>query len=227
MRVGAVITLGAAGLGWLTACTSGTSTGHHRDVTEVTVYSDGGHWFDSYGKVSQDHLYQKSRDGFGAMIYLTTQKDFIGTFERSPFLARLEIPESAHAGEKYYALLIIFGPGKDLNGRSFVTFTGRVRDPNEHEYQEYADAIVLKDFNSAPDARLHISNSRITLQFTRESLPGDYTVDLVVTDHIKHVSLHLVQAIRLEEIRSSGHLIATLAAEPDHLAADDEVGAVD
>jgi hypothetical protein len=231
MRAFVMFTLGTAGLVMLDGCAGDAAlpvTRQERpEVTAAIAYSSDGFWCDSDGKVTQDHLHQKVRDGFGAMIYLTPHKDFIESFERSPFVARLESPDSAHAGEKYYALLIIFGPGKDLNGHSFVTFTGRVRDPNEHNYQEYVDAIVLKETNTSPDARLRISNSRITLQFTHDSIPGEYVVDMVVTDHIKHVSLHLMQTVRLEAIRTSGHIIAAQIAEPSPLQPDDDVGAVD
>lgn len=207
-------------LGLLAGCSSTPS--HPRgEVTIVTVYSTDGAWFEFDGRVEHERTHQKAQDGFGAMLHLTTNRYFIDTFNLSPFLARLEIPESAMAGEKYYALVIFFGAGKDLNGRSYVTFTGRVRDPNNHPYEEYTDAPVFQGPNTAPDPLMRISNSRLTLQFTNASQPGDYTVQIEVTDHIKHVTLKLEQTIRLEEVSSSGRLLAFKQTLPVRFAPDD------
>lgn len=154
-----------------------------------------GVWYDG-DKVAPDRPHQKAKQGFGVQLLLTKNESFF-TEWLSPTPPKLEVSSTATAGETVYSVLLFFGAGKDKNGDSKVAFSGRVTAPDGKVVQEFKDAIALDGpYSGSPyDLSLSIGYARISM--AKEGGKGTYSLEIVVTDYVKKLSIPLVQKIVL------------------------------
>jgi len=155
-----------------------------------------GVWYDG-NKVAPDRPHQKAKDGLGVQLQLTKNAAFFSDWALPP-PPSLQIVRTAQAGDRVYSVLLFFGAGKNPKGESNVTFSGRVLDPQGKLLQTFDDVRVLQGPNRAGEYNLCLSEGYMTAQFSAESRKGIYTFELTVTDHVKMVSIPLVQNIELK-----------------------------
>ena len=155
-----------------------------------------GVWYDG-DKEAPDRPHQKAKQGFGVQLLLTKNESFF-TEWLSPTPPKLEVTSTATAGETVYSVLLFFGAGKDKKGNSKVTFSGHVTAPDGKVIQEFKDAIALDGpYSGSPyDLSLSVGYARISM--AKEGGKGTYSLEITVTDHIKKLSIPLVQKIELK-----------------------------
>lgn len=161
-----------------------------------TAGASEGVWYDG-DKIAPDRPHQKANAGLGVQLQLTKKESFFAEWA-SPQTPRLEIARTVEAGDKVYSVLFFFGAGKNMKGESRVTFTGRVLDPQNRFVQQFKDVRVIMGPNSAGEYDLRLSDGHVMVQFSTVSEKGIYTFELTVTDHLKKVSLPLIQKIELK-----------------------------
>ena len=161
-----------------------------------TVMASPGVWYDG-NKVAPDRPYQKAKDGLGVQLQLTKDAAFF-TDWALPQPPNLAIARTAQIGDRVYSVLLFFGAGRNPKGESNVTFSGRVLDPQGKPLQAFEDVRVLQGPNRADEYNLCLSEGYMTAQFSAESRKGVYTFELTVSDHVKMVSIPLVQTIEMK-----------------------------
>ena len=159
------------------------------------VASDGV-WYDG-DKVAPDRPFQKAKAGFGVQLQLTKKLSFF-TEWYSPETPRFELARTAQVGDKVYSALFFFGAGKNPKGESHITFFGRVVGPNGKPIQEFKDVRAVQGPNRSIGYDLSLSEGYMIAEFSAASEKGVYTFEVTVTDHVKNVSIPLVQKIELK-----------------------------
>jgi hypothetical protein len=158
-----------------------------------SAVASGGVWYDG-DKIAPDRSHQKAKDGLGVQLQLTNDASFFDDWAL-PHPPNLKITHIAQVGDTIYSVLLFFGAGKDKKGESNVTFEGRVLGPDGNSLQEFKDVRVVHGPNLAGEYDLGLSEGHMIAQFSKASLKGTYTFEVTVTDHIKKVSILLLQKL--------------------------------
>jgi hypothetical protein len=161
------------------------------------VFATEGVWHDG-DKIAPERPFQKAASGFGAQFFLTGDKSIFTTWYTSPDAPHFSFNIVAKTGDVYYTALTFFGAGKDDKGNSDVTFAGRVLDPKGTVLQVFDDIRALKGPNGSTGYDLSLAEGYLAVSFTTHSVKGVYRIELKVTDHLKKVTLPLVQTVQLK-----------------------------
>lgn len=155
-----------------------------------------GVWYDG-DKKAPDRPHQKAKKGFGVQLLLTKDEAFFKAWE-SPTPPKLEVAKTAMAGDSVYSVLLFFGAGIDKSGKAKVTFSGHVTAPDGSVLRDFKDVIALDGPYSGSEYDLSLSAAYVGFQMARKEGKGTYTLEIVVTDHVKRVSIPLVQTLELK-----------------------------
>ncbi len=155
-----------------------------------------GVWYDG-DKEAPDRPHQKAKKGFGVQLLLTKDETFFKAWE-SPAPPKLEIAKTAMGGDSVYSVLLFFGAGKDKSGKAKVTFSGQVTAPDGKILKKFKDAVALDGPYRGSEYDLSLSAAYVGFQMARKEGKGIYTLEITVTDHVKDVSIPLIQTIELK-----------------------------
>lgn len=155
-----------------------------------------GVWYDG-DKEAPDRPHQKAKKGFGVQLLLTKDETFFKAWE-SPTPPKLEVARTAVGGDSVYSVLLFFGAGKDKSGKAKVTFSGHITAPDRKVLKEFKDVIALDGPYRGSEYDLSLSWAYASFQMAKNEGKGIYTLEITVTDHVKDVSIPLIQNIELK-----------------------------
>ncbi len=155
-----------------------------------------GVWYDG-DKEAPDRPHQKAKKGFGVQLLLTKDETFFKAWEL-PTPPKLEVAKTAEGGDSVYSVLLFFGAGKDKSGKAKVTFSGHVTAPDSKVLKEFKDVVALDGPYRGSEYDLSLSAAYVGFQMAKKEGKGIYTLEITVTDHVKDVSIPLIQTIELK-----------------------------
>ena len=142
------------------------------------------------GKPAADTPNVKSKNGFGAQLYLTESAQFFEDWNK-PETPNLPTLEKAHRKVPLFTAILFVDPGTDSNGSVDVTYDIVIRKPDGSIYGEQKNAVGLKGKYIVPAHDLQLAKERMGIQIDSQDPSGTYTVEVTVRDHIKKVKLPL------------------------------------
>lgn len=141
------------------------------------------------GKAAADSDSRKSQAGFGAQLLLTESEAFFDNWNK-PEAPRIPLLEHARRGVPIFTAIIFVDPALDSSGRALVTCDTVIRKPDGTVYGEGE----LEGWNgkySVPRRYLQLAVGRMGIVIEPDDPAGIYTVEAVVRDHHRKVSLSL------------------------------------
>ena len=142
------------------------------------------------GKAAADTPNMKSKNGFGAQLYLTQSPQFFEDWNK-PGTPNLKMLEKAKRNVPLFSAILFVDPGTDSNGAVDVTYDIVIRKPDGSIYGEQKDFVGLKGKYVVPAHDLQLAKERMGIQIDSQDPSGTYTVEVTVHDHIKKVDLPL------------------------------------
>jgi hypothetical protein len=157
----------------------------------LLVAQDANSWRKD-GKAVADTANMKSKNGFGAQLFLTESAQFFEDWSKpeTPKLTTLE-KEKARRNTPVFTAILIVDPGTDASGAANVTCDIVVRKPDGTVYGEQKDVIGWKGKYIAPAHNLQLTEGRMGIRIEPKDPSGIYTVEAIVRDNIKKVKLPL------------------------------------
>ena len=150
------------------------------------------------GKPAADTPNMKSKNGFGAQLYLTQSAQFFEDWNKpgTPNLTELK-NNRAHRNAPLFSAILFVDPGIDSKGSVDVTYDIVIRKPDGSIYGEQKDFVGLKGKYVAPAHSLQLAKERMGIRIDSQDPSGTYTVEVMVRDHIKKVELPLKAAFEV------------------------------
>jgi len=132
----------------------------------------------------------KSKNGFGAQLYLTQSTQFFEDWNK-PGTPNLKMLGKAKRNVPLFSALLFVDPGIDSTGSVDVTYDILILKPDGSIYGEQKDFAGLKGKSVVPAHSLQLAKERMGIQIDSLDPSGTYTVEITVRDHIKKVDLPL------------------------------------
>ena len=144
------------------------------------------------GNPVADTSNMKSKNGFGAQLFLTESAQFFADWNKpeTPNLTVLK-DGKAHRNVPLFSAILFVDPGTDSKGSVDVTYDIVIRKPDGSIYGEQKDFVGLKGKNVVPAHSLQLAQERMGIRIEAQDPSGTYTVEITVHDHIKKVKLPL------------------------------------
>jgi len=148
------------------------------------------------GKPVADAPNMKSKNGFGAQLYLTQSTQFFEDWNK-PGTPNLKVLEKARRNVPLFSAILFVDPGTDSKGSVDVTYDMVIRKPDGSVYGRQKNAVGLKGKHVVPAHDLQLAQERMGIQIDSQDPSGTYTVEVTVRDHIKKVELLLKAAFEV------------------------------
>lgn len=142
------------------------------------------------GKAAPNTPSMKSKNGFGAQLFLTENAQVIQDWNK-PEVPKITPVEKAQRSVPIFTVILFVEPGIDASGIANVTCDIVVRKPDGGIYGERKNTVVWKHKYLAHSRALQLSEGYMGIRIEPKDPSGTYTVEVVVRDHLKKVQLPL------------------------------------
>lgn len=152
------------------------------------------------GKAANETANMKSKDGFGAQLFLTEDAQFFQNWHKpeTPRLTTLE-KDKARRNVPIFTVILFVDPGTDASGAADVTCDIVVRKPDGTVYGEQKDMAGWRGNYIVPAHNLQLSAGRMGIRIEPQDPSGIYTVEAIVRDNIKKIELPLKTSFEIPE----------------------------
>jgi hypothetical protein len=137
-------------------------------------------------------------NGFGIQFALTEDESFFDNWDtpapphlRPISVARREVP--------IYTVVVFAGAGLRKEGTAAVTFDAIARKPDGSIYGEQKDIIGAQGVIDPSPKVLHLVQQYFAIRIEPKDPAGTYTVEVIVTDHVKKLQLRAVRKFTVEK----------------------------
>lgn len=161
------------------------------------VVSEEEGWFISGGR-SPDTENIKTKDGFGAQLWLTNDEKFFDSWNK-PETPRLTILKSTKRNEPVFVIILFINPGVNEKGKTDVTFDVSVKKPDGSIYADFKDLEVWQEKPALAKNQIQLAAKHIGIGIENEDPLGKYTIEVLVKDNIKKVELPLYHELIAKE----------------------------
>lgn len=142
------------------------------------------------GKAVADTLSMKSKDGFGAQLFLTESAQFFEDWSK-PETPKLTTLEKARRNVFIFTAILFVDPGIDASGAADVTCDIIVRKPDGAVYGEQKDVVGWEGKYVVPAHNLQLTQGRMGIRIEPQDPSGVYMVETIIRDNIKKIELSL------------------------------------
>jgi hypothetical protein len=149
------------------------------------------------GAPAGDTESRKSKDGFGAQLFLTEDEKFFEDWNK-PETPHLKQASKARRDVPLFTVILFVEPGVDDAGKAKVNSRVIVRKPDGTVYGE-ADVVGWDREYAFPANSLQLGQDRMGIRIEPQDPAGTYTVEATVHDEVKQVELKLTTSFEVVE----------------------------
>ena len=142
------------------------------------------------GKPAPDTPSMKSKNGFGAQLFLTEDAQVFQDWNK-PETPKITRVEKARRNIPIHTVILFVEPGTDTTGTANVTCDIVVRKPDSGIYGQQKDTVVWRHKYLSHSHALQLSEGYMGIRIEPKDPSGTYTVEVIVRDHIKNIRLSL------------------------------------
>ncbi len=132
----------------------------------------------------------KSKDGFGAQMWIINDESFFDDWNR-PETPSMTITETAIRNRKIFIIFLFINPGIDQASKANVVANVLITDPAGGTYGEFKDVEVWQRVYDAPRNSIQLGVAHLGLVIEDDEQLGTYRIEAEVKDQIKDVTLEL------------------------------------
>jgi hypothetical protein len=141
------------------------------------------------GKPMADTDNMKSKDGFGAQLFLTENARFFDDWNK-PETPKLNPTQVARRNVPIFVAIIFADPAVDAAAQAKVSCRVVVRKPDGKIYAE-ENPVGLSGKYLVPPHNLQLAQQHVGIRIEPKDPAGIYAVEATVRDDIRNVELHL------------------------------------
>jgi len=142
------------------------------------------------GNPVQEKPNMKSKDGFGAQLFLTESTQFFEDWNK-PDPPQLVPLTRVMRDARFYTVLLFADPGVDPAGAASVTCSIVIHAPDGTVYAKTGELVCWQGKYPAQPHNLQLSQGSMANRIDPKAKPGVYTVEVTMRDNIKKVELPL------------------------------------
>ncbi len=139
----------------------------------------------------------KSKDGFGAQLFLTESAEFFDDWNK-PETPTLPLAKEARRNVPIFTVVLFVDPATDAARRAKVTCHVVVRRPDGTVYGE-GDLVGWDSPYAAPPHSLQLAQGSMGIRIEPDDPAGVYTVEATVRDEVKKVELPLKTTFKVTQ----------------------------
>ena len=140
----------------------------------------------------------KSRNGFGAQLWVINDEKFFEDWTK-PETPHLPITKRAHRNKVVFVIILFINPGVDEDVQADVVMDVKITGPDGSIYGDFKDVEVWQGSDKVPANHIQLAAGHLGLKIEDTDQLGQYTIEAVVKDRIKNVSLPLRTELIAEE----------------------------
>lgn len=165
----------------------------------LPALAQSGGWIDRDGKPIADQPMMKSKNGFGASLLLTSDKDW----EKKWFTPPENVPhfrttDSIKYGEQVTLLTFLTGPQPDAAGKAVVRCDYKITAPDGKTQLEQRDQVCFEGQLAGGANMMRLAGPVIAFSGDPGDLAGEWVFDVVVRDEVGKVTLPLQAKMTLK-----------------------------
>jgi hypothetical protein len=146
------------------------------------------------GKPAANTASMKSKDGFGAQLFLTQDAGVLQKWN-TPEPPKITPVTKARRDLPILTVLLFAGPGTDPSGRTDVTCDFIAHKPDGSLYGQQHATVWKREYQAR--SGIQLSEGFMGIRIEPKDPAGTYTVEARVHDHIKKVDLVLKTTFQL------------------------------
>lgn len=167
------------------------------DLSPNASGSKPAHTWRKDGRPIVDTDTMKSKDGFGAQLFLTESDKFFDDWNK-PETPKLPLVQEACRNVPIFTAILFVDPATDNTKRAKVTCHVIVRKPDGTIYGE-DDLVGWNGNYVVPPHNLQLAQGRMGIRIEPEDPAGIYTVEASVRDDVKNVELQLKTSFKVTQ----------------------------
>jgi hypothetical protein len=149
------------------------------------------------GKPMQDTENEKSKDGFGVSLWLTS--DDINEQWNKPEVPKITVTKRVKRNKPVYIAIMFIYPSVNEKGECDITADILIRQPDGKVYADIKDFKIWKDRPAPPKDNIQLAEGSITIIIEDAEPLGSYSIDALVKDGVKQITLPLHYEFVAEE----------------------------
>ncbi|OGW85005.1 MAG: hypothetical protein A2987_03445 [Omnitrophica bacterium RIFCSPLOWO2_01_FULL_45_10] len=154
-------------------------------------------WF-ANGKPSQDTENEKSKDGFGVQLWLTTDGNLYEEWSK-PEVPEWTVTKRAKRNKPVYAVIIFINPPVNEKGECDISGDILIRQPDGKVYADIKDFKIWQNKPAPPKNNIGLAENDVTIMIENNDPLGIYTIDVLVKDRVKKITIPLHYEFIAEE----------------------------
>lgn len=154
-------------------------------------------WLDN-GKPTEETENAKSKDGFGAQLWLTSDENFLEKWNK-PENPKLAITKRAHRNKPVCVIILFINPSVDEKKECNIVGDILIHQPDGKVYEDIKDFKIWQNRPAPPKDYMQLAESDIGIVIEDKDPLGAYTIDVLVRDRIKNISIPLHYEFIAEE----------------------------
>lgn len=162
-------------------------------IRPILAADENWYWRDSSGAKVDDKPNMKAKNGFGAQVLITDDKDYLKKWKEQPSAGPFYIHavNAALRNKPIFVLIIFANPGVDEKGLCNITADVTITKPDGIVRQVLKDGDCWKDMPAPPKGNIQLSKVSIGYSIDETDPSGRYIVNALIKDRVKGVELQL------------------------------------
>lgn len=152
-------------------------------------------------------LVEYSENGL-RLLYFFTNEQFFEEWSK-PEPPHVSSVKSANRGDRIFPVILYGTDAADVNGNAFLTYDITILRPDGSVYGTFSDLTICRD-EPADNIHLHLLEQPASITIEEEDPSGDYTVNVVIHEKNKEVSVPLSLSFHVEETTTVNSSLDTL-----------------
>jgi hypothetical protein len=153
-------------------------------------------WY-SNGKPVPDTENVKSKNGFGAQVWLTPN-DIVDEWNK-PEAPKIIITKRAKRNTPVYITILFASPSVNEKGLSDISGDILIRQPDGKVYADLKNVDIWENRAAPPKGNIQLAEKTVAIVIENKDLLGTYSIDVLVRDDLKQVTIPLHYEFIAEE----------------------------
>ena len=149
-------------------------------------------WYKDF-KPTEDTDYMKTMGGFAAQLQVISDQSFFKDWNKPGSFVSVPTTSHAEVNQPVFTIVLFANPGKGPDGKCHVTADLTIKTPAGKIYGGKKDANIWNGMPPTEENSLQLGVEYMGVTIEPQDPVGQYSVEVLIRDNVKHVSFSLVQ----------------------------------
>ncbi len=164
----------------------------------ISAFSEKENGWSQNGKLVPDTDNMKSKDGFGAQLWVINDDSFIEKWNK-PEPPTVPVARTAKRNKPVFIIFFFINAGMDEKSQTDVFADVTITGPDGKVIGVFKDIELWQGRNETPENNIQLGVNQLDLTIEDTDLLGPYTIEAVVKDRVQNIQLNLKTVLIAEE----------------------------